>query len=287
MPRNGRRLASPGSGPGDAPDGTAAGVLAERIATVLLDYEPGARLPRASELARRYNASADDVRDIFDYLVSRQLARRSPDGRLYRASPPEYLIALDGIPGLGASVDPMGGSLTCLSYGVSRRPATEDAAEPLRIARGEPVGVLRIAWALNGTPAAMSTTYLAGHLAEPQLLTSWLTAGARRRELPLAPPTACANPASEDLRTPPHVLSAAVQMQLPPLSVARKLHLARGQLAVLVTVLFGKAGYSPSALTAAVLRPDMFRIILETGQPEPEGGSRPAVWSLVTADDGP
>jgi DNA-binding GntR family transcriptional regulator len=262
-------------------------VLAERIATILLDYEPGSRLPRASALARRYGASVEDIREIFDYLVSRQLVRRTPEGRLYRGSPPEYLIALDGIPGLGAAVDPMGGSLTCLSYGVSRRPATEDAAEALRVTRGEPVGVLRLAWALNGTPAATSTTYLAGHLADPELLTGWLTTGTRRRELPLSPPAERADPASEDSQAPQQVQSAAVQMQLPPVSVARKLRLAPGQMAVLVTVLFGKAGHSPSAFTAAVLRPDMFRIILEAGQPEPCGRSRLARWSLVTADDGP
>ena len=122
--------------------------MAERIATILLDYEPGARLPRASELARRYSTSIDDVREVYGYLISRQMVRQSPDGRLYRASPPEYLIALDGIPGLGATVDPMGGSLTCMSYRVSRRPATEDAGEALRVTRGEPVGVLRITWAL-------------------------------------------------------------------------------------------------------------------------------------------
>jgi DNA-binding GntR family transcriptional regulator len=264
---------------------TDTGVVAERIAAALGTHEPGWQLPRATELARRYSADIDQVHEIIDDLVARQLVRRSPDGRLYRASPPDYLVALDGIPGLGATIDPMSGDLACSSYGVSRRPATEEAAEALRIPRGELVSVLRLAWALNGRPAAVSTTYLARHPAEQDLLTSWLTAGAQGGELSLSPPGAAGQDhldSSPALR--PH--SASVQMQLPPPWLIRKLRLAAGQLAVLVTVLFGDStGQCPTALTTAVLRPDMFRVTIATGQPGAADGSRMAAWSIAAHDE--
>ena len=271
------------------------GVVAERIAAALGTHEPGWQLPRATELARRYSADIDQVHAIIDDLVARQLVRRSPDGRLYRASPPEYLVALDGIPGLGTAIDPMSGDLTCSSYGVSRRPATEEAAEALRVRRGEPVSVLRLAWALNGRPAAVSTTYLVRHLAEQDLLAGWPTTGAQEGGLPLSPPGG----AGRDHRDGQPALrphSASVQMQLPPPWLVRKLRLAAGQLAVLVTVLFEDGacedgvlgdgtGRWPVALTTAVLRPDMFRITIATGQPGTCGGSKLAARSLAAYED--
>ena len=265
---------------------TDAEVIADRIAAVLVTHEPGWQLPRATELARRYQADIGQVNTIIDDLVARQLIRRSPSGRLYRASPPECLIALDGIPGLGTAVDPMSGDLTCLSYGVSRRPATDEAADALRIRPGEPVSVLRLAWALDGRPAAVSTTYLARHLAEPSLLTNWLTTGARRSELPLPPLDAAEDRDHLNYTASLRVYSASVQMQLPPPSLARKLRLAAGHLAVLVTVLFGDAtAWRPAVLTTAVLRPDMFRITIEAGQPGAPDGHRPAGWSLAAPAD--
>jgi hypothetical protein len=288
-----RSRAGPGADQAGAPGvrpwvDPGAGVLADRIAAGLVNHEPGWRLPRASELARRHNVSADEIRTAIDHLVSRQVVRRSPDGRLYLASPAEYLVSLEGMADLGVIVDPMGGNLTRLSYGASRRPASEDAACALRVKPGELVGVLRLAWALNGTPAAMSTTYLAGDLAEPHVLASWLTAGTERGELPLPPPTADCGSSIRDLRPALRPRAVSVQMQLPPASVTRRLRLATDQMAVLVTVLFGDdPGDGPAALTAAVLRPDMFRITVETPPPWTSGASSRAAWSLATVDDGP
>jgi hypothetical protein len=265
---------------------TDVGVVAERIAAAVGTHAPGWQLPRMSELARRYNADIGQVNAIMDDLVARQLIRRSPDGRLYRASLPECLIALDGIPGLGTAIDPMSGDLTCLSYEASQRPATDEAADALRIRHGDPVSVLRLAWALNSRPAAVSTTYLARHLAEPHLLTSWLTTGARRGELPLSPPDTAGD--RDHLVPVPGLRAhwASVQMQLPPPALVRKLRLAPGQLAVLVSVLFGDGtGRRPAALTTAVLRPDMFRITIATGQPEAADGSRLPARSLAALDD--
>jgi len=257
-------------------------VVADRIAATLAAHDPGWQMPRMSALARRYNAKIADIQAIIDDLAARQLVRQSPDGRLYRASPADCQVAVDGLPGLGTTVDPMGGDLACLSYGVTQRPATDEAADALRIPHGEPVSVLRLTWTLNGRPAAVSTTHLARHLADPHLLTNWLTTGAQRHEMPLLPPLTSLNgtgssPGWPDFY-PLDVLSASVQMQLPPYSLTRKLRLAAGQLAVLLTVLSGdgEEGH-PAALTSAVLRPDMFRVTVAAGPPGPNG--RPlAAW---------
>jgi DNA-binding GntR family transcriptional regulator len=289
---------APGGSPGDrradangARPGShaGAGVLAERIASTLVNHEPGWRLPRPSALARRHNVSTDEVLAAVDYLISRQLVRRSPDGNLYRSSPADYLISVEGIAGLGASVDPMSADLTCMSYGVSRQPASETAAYALGVRSGEPVGILRLAWAVNDAPAAVSTTYLAGHLAEPSDLADWLTAEAERGELPLALPLSAAPRCG---RQDPCPRAVAVQMELPPASVARRLRLRAGQMAILVTVASGAgsgggAGRVPATLTATVLRPDMFRVTVET-TPLPRGGENLTdAWFLAAAESGP
>jgi hypothetical protein len=273
----------PGADPAGGPD-HGAGVLADRIAVTLAGHEPGWRLPRASELARRHHVSPDEAAAAIDYLVARQLVRRSPDGCLYRAGPADYLVSLENMAGLGATVDPMGRALTCLSYAAERRPAPEEAARALGMRSGEPVGVVRLVWALDGRPAAMSTTYLATGLPDPPDLADWVTGAAGHGPVPVRPP-----PAGHDGRLdpwPPVTLSAAsVQMDLPPSSVAQRLRLARGQMAVLVTVLFGsRPGCPLAALTTAVLRPDLFRVTVGTAAPETAGhGLRPA-WSLAAGD---
>ncbi|WP_300603745.1 hypothetical protein [Trebonia sp.] len=251
---------------GDQPR-RAAEVLADRIAATLTGHEPGWRLPLPSALARRHSVGIAEVNAAVDELVSRQLVRRAASGQLYRASPVEYLIPLEGTARLGTRVDPMSGTLTCLNYGVSWRPPPEDAACALKIPAGEPVCVLQLAWALNGMPAAVTTTYLTRHLAHPRVPADWLAAAAGRGVLPLVLPGAgyLGNPGTRPDCMP---YSAAVQMQLPPPSVARRLRLPTGQLAVLVTVMFGYgSGQWPAAMTAAVLRPDMFRIVVDTAPP--------------------
>jgi len=264
----------------------AADLLADRIAATLVSHEPGWRMPRASALARRHNVSIGEVRAAVDQLVSRQLVRRSADGQLYRASPAEYLIPLDGTARLGTRVDPMGGNLSCLSYTVSWRPAPDDAARALCIAPGDPVGVLQLAWGLNDKPAAVSTTYLTSNLAHPRTPADWLSAAAERGVLPLAPPGAALQEYQESRQLPDCLAQAAtIQMQLPPSSVARRLRLAAGQLAVLVSVVFGRGrGHRPAALTITVLRPDMFRVIVETVPSGADDGHLHAAWHLAAAD---
>ena len=90
----------------------AAEVLADRLAMALVHHEPGWRLPRHTVLARRYNVSTAEIDAAISALVGRHLVRRLPDGQVHRVSPAEYLIPLEGMPGLRSRIDPMAGELT-------------------------------------------------------------------------------------------------------------------------------------------------------------------------------
>ena len=86
----------------------ATAVLADRMAAALVHREPGWRLPRRSALARRYNVSLTEIDAALGDLARRSLVRRLPDGQLYRASPADYWIPLEGAAGLGTRTGPDG-----------------------------------------------------------------------------------------------------------------------------------------------------------------------------------
>jgi hypothetical protein len=79
-----------------------------------------------------------------------------------------------------------------------------------------------------------------------------------------------------------------VEMQPPPPSVARSLRLSAGQPAALVTVRFDDPQqHRPVALTVAVFRPDLFRIVVESGTlPLADGteGSFSGAWTHAVED---
>ena len=137
-----------------------AGVLADRMAATLVHHEPGWRLPRLTAMARRFNVSAAEVDAAIDDLAARHLLRRLPDGQVYRASPAEYRVPLEGLSGLTSRVDPMGGQLVCKSRQVSRRRPSEDIGRSLGLEAGEPVLVIRCVWTVGGEPGALSASYL-------------------------------------------------------------------------------------------------------------------------------
>ncbi len=145
--------------------GPAVSVLADRLAAALVHHEPGWRLPRHSALARRYNVSAAEIDAAVEELVGRHLVRRLADGQLYRASPAEYVIGLEGVPGLVSHVDAMGGEFSCRSRQVAWRLPPEDISWALRIPSGQQVCVVRFLWTAGGEPAALCTTYVPGDLA--------------------------------------------------------------------------------------------------------------------------
>lgn len=241
-----------------------AGVLADRLAAVLVQHEPGWRLPRPSTLARRYNAQPDQVQQAVKELAARHLIRQLPDGQLYRASPAEYRIDVPGVPRLGAFVDPMGGEFSRRSRKVSWRRVPEDVGSALGVPRASLVCAVKCVWHVNGEPAAISTTYLtkeaSAHAGEParavddaaterDLLggASWGRDGLGRA-VPLGAPAAL-----------------HVEMQPPASAVARALRLRSGQPAAMVTVRYDDpTSKRPLALTVAALRSDLFRIVVDS-----------------------
>ena len=77
-----------------------------------------------------------------------------------------------------------------------------------------------------------------------------------------------------------------VEMQPPPPSIARSLRLAAGQSAAKVTVRFDDPASGLAApLTVAVLRPELFRIVVQTAEVPLPGGeavSVPGAWARTT-----
>ncbi len=143
----------------------AAQVLADRLAMAVMHHEPGWRLPRHTVLARRYSVTTAQIDAAISELVGRHLIRRLPDGQVHRVSPVEYLIPLEGVPGLRSRIDPMAGELTCRSRRTSWRRVPEDIGWALHLDPAEPVCVVRAVWAVGGEPAAYAVTYLPPEMA--------------------------------------------------------------------------------------------------------------------------
>jgi DNA-binding GntR family transcriptional regulator len=245
-------------------------VLAERLAAALVHHEPGWRLPRQSALARRYNVSTAEIDAAILQLIDRHLIRRLPGGQLYRVSPAEYLVPLHGMPDLVSQVDPMGGELTCASSHISWRRVSEEVGWALRIDPAEPACVLRLLWAVDGERAAYATTYLPAGQADRFIDTSAAdnATADMAAALSLLPLTSSPEHEPSDELVPlgtPRTLQ--LEMQLPPPAVARSLRLSAGQPAVMITVRFDDPATSvPVALTVTVLRPDLFRIVIQTAR---------------------
>jgi DNA-binding GntR family transcriptional regulator len=284
--------------------GPAVSVLADRLAAALVHHEPGWRLPRHSALARRYNVSAAEIDAAVEELASRHLVRRLADGQVYRASPAEYLIDLGGVPGLASHVDAMGGEFSCRSRQVSWRLPPEDIGWALGVPADQQVCVVRYLWTMDGEPGALSTTYLPAAMAAsaatgqsaalPNILNVLQLAGsdAGGAAMPLedapagAPQDGPAGAPQDAPAEPPQAAAATalhIEMQAPPPSVARSLRLTAGQPAMIVTVRFNVPDTGrPAALTIAVLRPEMFRVVLRTALPplrETDAGNLPGSWT--------
>jgi DNA-binding GntR family transcriptional regulator len=250
----------------EVPSQRAAGaVLADRMAAALVHREPGWQLPRRSALARRYNVSMAEIDAAIGELTRRSLIRRLPDGQLYRASPAEYLIPVEGVGGLSTRLDPMGGEITCQARHVSQREAPQDVAWTLGVGGETQVRIIRCVWAVDAEPAAVSTTYVPGDVANP-----------------------LGDPAADDVETFQAVLhmpgdarpgigpvsARAVDLELAPPqpSVARSLRLLPGQPAIAVTIRFDDlATGTPVALTTLALKPDQFRVVIHAGDALPGG----------------
>ncbi len=289
--RGSRRLGRGGRGAQVA--GPAVSVLADRLAAALVHHEPGWRLPRHSALARRYNVSAAEIDAAIEELVSRHLVRRLADGQVYRASPAEYVISLEGVPGLASFVDAMGGEFSCRSRQVSWRLPPEDISWALRMPADQQVCVVRYLWTASGEPAALSTTYLPGDIGVPP---EEATAAPLPKTFNLLQLTGLGDDATQAPEVPreaepaPAGSAAAlyIELQAPPPSVARSLRLSAGQPAMIVTIRFDELNSGrPVALTIAALRPDLFRLVVQTPLPPlPDGnaGSLSGSWTHALED---
>jgi DNA-binding GntR family transcriptional regulator len=231
----------------------ATGVLADRMAAALVHREPGWRLPRRSALARRYNVSLTEIDAAITDLARRSLVRRLPDGQLYRASPADYWIPVEGTAGLGTRLDPMGGTIACQTRHVSQREAPQDVAWALGMPSGTLIRIVRCVWASAGEPVAVSTAYLNQPLADED-------SGAEEEpgpELTSFGSVLDSRPAS----------AVSLEMIPPQPSVARSLRLSPGQPVITVTVRFDDpATGAPTGLTVVMLKPELFRVAIDTAE---------------------
>jgi DNA-binding GntR family transcriptional regulator len=256
----------------------AAGVLADRIAAALVHREPGWRLPRRSALARRYSVSLTEIDIALGDLARRSLVRRLPDGQLYRASPADYWIPVEGTAGLGTRLDPMGGTIDCQTRHVSRRAAPQDVAWALRLPSGALIRVIRCVWVCSGDPAAVSTAYLHDSTADQDSgpgQDSWPAMDSD----PGQDAGQGASPFGSVLNALP---AAAVSVELgpPQPSIARSLRLSPGQPVITVTIRFDdSATGKPAGLTVVMLKPELFRVAIDTAEvPLSTSLLRSAVW---------
>ena len=233
----------------------ASGVLADRMAAALVHREPGWQLPRRSALARRYNVSMAEIDVAIGELARRSLIRRLPDGQLYRASPAEYLIPVEGVGGLSTQLDPMGGEISCQARHVSQRDAPQDVAWALGAGGQGEVRIIRCVWAVGAEPVAISTAYVPGAAGGPDAddLTSFHDT--------------LQTPADAGPDAPPaHARAVDLELAPPQPSVARSLRLPPGQPAISVTIRFDdEATGSPVGLTTVTLKPDRFRVVIQAG----------------------
>jgi DNA-binding GntR family transcriptional regulator len=275
-----------------------AAVLADRMAAALVHHEPGWRLPRLTALARRYSVSTAEVDAAIDELAARHLVRRLPDGQVYRASPAEYWVPLEGVFGLASHVDPMGGQITCKSRNSSRRRPPEDIGRSLGLAPGEPAVAVRCLWTVGGEPGALSASYLAERFAtavgelpakaatdmvpvngtfgllgsEPlaeQSLPGAPAAGSLAGELPFprgnsdSPRGTFLFPWGPEAEAAARPAAVQIEMGLPPPSAARSLRMTAGEPVATVTITFADpTSRAAVALTMAMLRPELFRVVL-------------------------
>ena len=229
----------------------ATAVLADRMAAALVHREPGWRLPRRSALARRYNVSLTEIDAALGDLARRSVVRRLADGQLYRASPADYWIPLEGAAGLSTRLDPMGGAIACQTRHVSRREAPQDVAWALHLPAGAPVRVIRCVWVSEGDPAAVSTAYLNGPLADED------TEPGQDADQGL--------PSFGSMRTALPAAAVSVEMSPPQPSIARSLRLSPGQPVITVTIRFDdSATGEPAGLTVVMLKPELFRVAIDT-----------------------
>jgi DNA-binding GntR family transcriptional regulator len=235
------------------------GVLACRIAGAVVHHEPGWRMPRFSVLARHFGVTTEQVAAAVHQLAERRLVRRRSDGHFSRLSPAEYHIPLSARARLRTAVVPVSGVLTCRAKAISNERLRDDVAWALGATAGDAGCVLKVQYAVDDEPAALSTTYLTAAF-RPVL--DQLAVAERPELLPLGG----ADPRAD--RLGPRAMQ--LEMQQPSAGAAGLIHLAPGEMAVVITARVDErpAG-GPAALTVAILRPEAFRVTIGSADAPP------------------
>jgi DNA-binding GntR family transcriptional regulator len=236
-------------------------VLADRMAAALVHREPGWQLPRRSALARRYNVSMAEVDAALDELTRRSLVRGRPGGQLYRASPAEYLIPVEGVGRLSTRLDPMGTEISRQARHISHRDAPQDVASALGAGHETQVRVIRCVWTAGSEPVAISMAYLLGVPAtalgeddDPESLRDVLAM----------------LPGSAEVTGPAVATAVDLELAPPQPSVARSLRLTPGEPAISVTIRFEDPDSAkPTGLSMVVLKPGQFRVIIKAADELP------------------
>ena len=227
------------------------------MAAALVHREPGWQLPRRSALARRYDVSMAEIDVAIGELIRRSLIRRLPDGQLYRASPAEYLIPVEGVGGLSTRLDPMGGEISCQARHVSQRDAPQDVAWALGAAGR----------ARSGSSGACGRRGRAGRHLHRLRARDGGRGGGRR---PGVLPGRAARPRTRAGAVAAYARAVDLELAPPQPAIARSLRLAPGQPAISLTIRFDdRATGSPVGLTAVALKPDRFRVVIQAGDPLP------------------
>jgi DNA-binding GntR family transcriptional regulator len=246
--------------PREHPDQPAPGTLVARLAKAFGGHEPGWRLPRRSDLARRYHVTMAEIDAAITALADRCVVRETADGHACLASPADFLLTLDQLPCLGSRIDPMGAPLECARRTTVHRTVPEEITRALGMPRGAAVHTVQTSWSTAGKPSAVATTYVPGRL------TAQLMPALTEQDDPaaglnpvLAPRSGC------PLGSP---AARLIDIQPPPRWAARMLRLGPGDPAITLTVRLDDPAIGvPVALTTAILHPARFRVVAEAPLP--------------------
>ena len=116
---------------------------------------------------------------------------------------------------------------------------------------GAPVRVVRCVWVSEGDPAAVSTAYMNGSLADED------TEPGQEADQGL--------PSFGSMQAALLAAAVSVEMSPPQPSIARSLRLSPGQPVITVTIRFDdSATGEPAGLTVVMLKPELFRVAIDT-----------------------
>lgn len=244
-------------------------MITDRLAATLVDHEPGWRLPRRSDLARRFSVATAEIEAAIARLARLGMVRVMADGQVYRASPAEFLVTLDGLDCLGSRIDPMGTVLTRVGRHLLRRDVPHDITRALGVPPDGGACAVQSTWATDGTVTAVSTTYLPASLASVLVPEGDGASEPGPALNPVPLPRTTAVPAASPA-------ALYLEVQPPPPWAARMLRLRPSEPAITVTVRFDDSDGTPLALTVAVLHAARFRVAVETPDGPLVGASRAA-----------